>query len=116
MRPFIFWIVVVGLLVLLPLPGLSVILPPNKYEWAFQGGVDCDSPMIVAGAGLLSYLFYGPAMLGFALLAWKQRRTRYLVMAVLCTLVVAAVTPSVIQSFDPKYQVGCEEPPDASRP
>ncbi|MDZ4057029.1 MAG: hypothetical protein U1D69_08690 [Polynucleobacter sp.] len=107
MKQFLTWLAVIALVVALPIPFLAALWPPNKYEPQGFVGIDCDSSLTVHLLVISSYVIYGSAMFVFARLSWKTKRMYHIVGALLCSLVVVAVTPNLVKANDPKYSEGC---------
>ncbi len=104
------WLSVALLLLGLPLALLAGLMPVNEYEAMGIAAVDCDGPAGILVLAAPVYLLYGAGMLGFGRLALRRgaRRARFAAVAVLCLLVMAAVTPNAVRAWSAARDAACD--------
>ena len=104
------WLSGALLLLGLPLALLAGMLPVNEYEAMGIAAVDCDGPANILVLAAPVYLLYGAGMLGFGRLALRggARRARFAAVAVLCLLVVLAVTPNAVRAWSAARDEVCD--------
>lgn len=94
----------------LPLALLAGLMPVNEYEAMGIAAVDCDGPAGILVLAAPVYALYGAGMLGFGRLALrhKARWARFAAVAVLCLLVMLAVTPNAVRAWSAGQDEECD--------